>query len=71
MRSWPNPVEDALYLELGDVPNGAYRILDAQGRDMLQGRWQKGHSIVMRGLAPGLYTVLIPEYGTAIKVVKN
>ncbi len=70
-RSWPNPVADVLFLEMGEVDSAVLRVLDTQGRDVLHGRWQRGQPIAMGALVPGVYTVLLPEYGAVFRVVRE
>lgn len=55
----PNPAQDAVRIRSAAALNGAWRMIDASGREVLQGRFANCTDcfLVLDGLEPGAYTL--------------
>lgn len=68
IRLVPNPVRDGF--ELSGLQNGSqYRILNSEGREVMQGTYPSDRSL--KKLKPGLYLLELSETGTRLRFLKE
>lgn len=74
LHAWPNPCRGQLVVE-GATPGAFWRITDAQGRKVFEGRAREGRLVLGTGpLAPGVYTIHLgggQAAGTVLRFVKE